>query len=197
MFEKLLQAERAMSKGQLDQAERSFWQLIEIDSQNAIAGLARVALERGDLNLSRLFADKALSLDPDSYAAKRIVETLGNKATPLPESELPDLPILAAERLEALSRHRGQEDAPIDDEEATLVDLPTEPMRDRRMAGRWRRMRRRRMRRRCRPATAPLPLAPLPQRRWRRRCSSGYRARFPQFSRREPIYGRPRNRRRP
>jgi hypothetical protein len=134
MFEKLLQAERALSKGSLDEAERAFWQLIALDSQNAIAvaGLARVAFERGDLNLSRLFAEKALSLDPDSYAAKRIVESVQHKGVGLPAEELPDLPLLAAERLEALSRRHATRDH----EQATLVELPPEPLRERREAGR-------------------------------------------------------------
>jgi len=43
MFEVLLQADRALASGALDQAERSYWQLIELDPTNAIAvaGLAR------------------------------------------------------------------------------------------------------------------------------------------------------------
>ena len=50
MFEMLLQADRALASGALDQAERSYWQLVELDPTNAIAviGLARVSLERGD-----------------------------------------------------------------------------------------------------------------------------------------------------
>ena len=46
MFELLLQADKALAEGLLDQAERTYWQLIELDPTNAIAvaGLARVSL---------------------------------------------------------------------------------------------------------------------------------------------------------
>ena len=78
MFELLLQADRAMSSGLLDQAERTYWQLIELDPTNAIAvaGLARIALERGDRRLARTFADQALAIDPDSIAARKVILAL-------------------------------------------------------------------------------------------------------------------------
>jgi tetratricopeptide (TPR) repeat protein len=170
MFELLLQAERALSKGALDQAEKSFWQLIEADTQNAIAiaGLARVSIERGDMTLARLFAAKALALDPDSFAARRVMETLDNNGVAPPVAELPDLPMLAAERLEELGRRHaaarevpgaeaGRVAAPKQREAAELAlatplagepsarkkagpeaapELPPEPLRARRQAGR-------------------------------------------------------------
>jgi len=72
MFELLLQADRALAKGALDQAERTYWQLVELDPTNAmaVAGLARVWLERGDERSARTFADRALSIDPDSVPHK-------------------------------------------------------------------------------------------------------------------------------
>jgi tetratricopeptide (TPR) repeat protein len=109
MFELLLQADRALADGLLDQAERTYWQLIDLDPTNAIAvaGLARVALERGNERAARDFADRALGIDPDSIAARRVLETLTHtgpeRAGPEPEA----LPLLAVERLEALSRRRG------------------------------------------------------------------------------------------
>ena len=111
MFELLLQADRALSNGNLDQAERTYWQLTELDPTNAIAisGLAAVAMERGDVRLARTFATRALAFDPEDVMAKRIVETLeGGRGEVAPEpARLPeDLPLLAAQRLEELSRHR-------------------------------------------------------------------------------------------
>jgi hypothetical protein len=109
MFELLLQADRALSDGLLDQAERTYWQLIELDPTNAIAvsGLARVSLQRGDERLARTFADRALGIDPDSIAARQVLRAL-DEGTPAPTgSGPPELPLRGAELLEALSRRRA------------------------------------------------------------------------------------------
>ena len=78
MIELMLQAERALSAGMVDQAERLYWQAVEADRRNSIAvvGLARVALERGDNRLAYTFAQGALSIDPENDAARRLVERL-------------------------------------------------------------------------------------------------------------------------
>ena len=109
MFEVLLQAEKALASGALDQAERSYWQLIVLDPTNAIAvaGLARVSLDRGDERLARTFAERALAIDPESFAAKQIIEILEGRWIKPPASDEPDLPLLAAQRLEALGRRRA------------------------------------------------------------------------------------------
>jgi tetratricopeptide (TPR) repeat protein len=109
MFELLLQADRALADGLLDQAERTYWQLIDLDPTNAIAvaGLARVLLERGDEKAAYAFADQALGIDPDSIAARRVIETLTHTGTEHAGPEPTALPLLGAERLEALSRRRG------------------------------------------------------------------------------------------
>ncbi|MEO6712857.1 MAG: tetratricopeptide repeat protein [Mycobacteriales bacterium] len=79
MIELLLQAERSLSVGQLDAAERLYWQAIENDPQNSIAvvGLARVALDRGDDRTAYQFARKALEIDGENPAARRLVDRLG------------------------------------------------------------------------------------------------------------------------
>ena len=117
MFELLLQADRALADGSLDQAERTYWQLIDLDPTNAIAvaGLARISLERGDEKAAREFADRALGIDPDSIAARRVIETLTHTGAEHAGPEPTALPLLGAERLEALSRRRSQGDATEED----------------------------------------------------------------------------------
>ena len=108
MFELLLQADKALADGSLDKAERTYWQLIDLDPSNAIAvaGLARVALERGDETSARAFADQALAIDPESIAARRVIDTIAHTG-PTRDDDAMELPLLAAERLEAMSRRRA------------------------------------------------------------------------------------------
>ena len=148
MFELLLQADRALSGGNLDQAERTYWQLTELDPKNAIAiaGLARVAFERGDVRLARLFATRALVLDPENVAATRLVETIdaSGEAPQEPGPFPDDLPLIAAQRLEALSRKRFIRD--VDSDEGATAELPQPAGADE-----------------VAPASAPIPEAPRPQ----------------------------------
>ncbi len=78
MIELLLQAERALTMGMTDQAERLYWQAVEVDPRNSIAvtGLARVALEHADDRTAYVFARKALAIDPENPAAQRLVARL-------------------------------------------------------------------------------------------------------------------------
>jgi hypothetical protein len=87
VIELLLQAERALSMGLIDQAERLYRQAADADPRNSIAvvGLARVELERGDDAAAWRLARRALVIDPENAAARRMVE-----------------------RFEEVWRHRGQ-----------------------------------------------------------------------------------------
>ena len=79
MIEALLQAERLLVHGMVDQAERIYAGALEQDPMNAIAvvGLARVALERGDDRLAYERALRALEIDPENAAAVRLEARLG------------------------------------------------------------------------------------------------------------------------
>jgi tetratricopeptide (TPR) repeat protein len=101
MIELLLQAERALSMGLVDQAERLYRQAIDADPRNSIAvvGLARVALERDDDVEAWRQARRALEIDPENAAARRLVD-----------------------RLEEIWRHEGR---PIPDPSAASVASPT------------------------------------------------------------------------
>ena len=78
MIEIILQAERALSVGQLDQAERLYRQAAMLDPRNSIAvvGLARVALDRGDDRGAYILARQALVIDPENAAAQRLADRL-------------------------------------------------------------------------------------------------------------------------
>jgi len=95
MIEPLLEAERAMSFGLIDQAERLYRQVAQHDpgSSIAVVGLARVALERGDERTAYLEARRALEIDPDNPAAQHLVMRLGEvfegRGETLPEVEAP------------------------------------------------------------------------------------------------------------
>ena len=79
MIEALLQAERLLVHGMVDQAERIYQGAIDQDPNNSIAvvGLARVALERGDDELAYAQAKRALDIDPQNAAALRLEARLG------------------------------------------------------------------------------------------------------------------------
>jgi tetratricopeptide (TPR) repeat protein len=115
MFELLLQADKSLAAGALVQAERTYWQLVDLDPSNAmaLAGLARVALARGDQRLSQDFAERALRIDPENVAARRVLDVLehGEVAPDLFDSHAQQL--IAARSLEGLGRGHKADSAQI------------------------------------------------------------------------------------
>jgi hypothetical protein len=97
VIEYLLEAERALSFGRIDRAEEIYRQVAESDPRNSIAvvGLARVALERGDDLGAYLLARRALTIDSENDAARRLAtrleEVLATRGEPVADP-LPPAP---------------------------------------------------------------------------------------------------------
>jgi hypothetical protein len=89
MIELLLQADRTLTMGLVDQAERLYRQAAEADPFNAIAvvGLARVAIERGDDRGAWDLAIRALEIDRENTSAIRLeartAEILATRGEPV------------------------------------------------------------------------------------------------------------------
>jgi thioredoxin-like negative regulator of GroEL len=105
VIELLLEAERALSFGRVDEAERLYRQVATADPANSIAvvGLARVALEHADDAGAYVLARQALTIDPENEAAKRLVtrldEVMRTRGETVPEAaaRIPAEPALPGE----------------------------------------------------------------------------------------------------
>ena len=92
MIELLIEAERLLANGMVDNAERLYRQVVVSDSKNAIAlvGLARVALERDDDLGAYLYGRRALAIDPDNPAAQHLVmrmaEVMAGRGETVPDA---------------------------------------------------------------------------------------------------------------
>jgi thioredoxin-like negative regulator of GroEL len=99
VIELLLEAERALSFGRVDEAERLYRQVATADPANSIAvvGLARVALEHADDAGAYVLARQALTIDPENEAARRLVtrldEVMRTRGETVPEPIAPAEPI--------------------------------------------------------------------------------------------------------
>jgi hypothetical protein len=114
VIEYLLEAERALSFGRVDRAEEIYRQVAESDPRNSIAvvGLARVALERADDRGAYLLARRALTIDPENEAARRLAirieEVLATRGEPV-DDPLPQARAQAPE-VEAEAEQPAKED---------------------------------------------------------------------------------------
>jgi len=100
VIELLLEAEQAMAFERIDRAEQLYRQVAAADPRNAIAvvGLARVASERGDDLGAYLLARRAMTMDPENDAARRLAirlqEVLATRGEPVADPmPPPDAPI--------------------------------------------------------------------------------------------------------
>jgi uncharacterized protein HemY len=84
VIERLLAADAALDRGEPDVAERLYRQVADADPRNAIAvvGLARVAAARGDAGAARALAERALTIDAEEAAARRLLDSLAIPAAP-------------------------------------------------------------------------------------------------------------------
>jgi tetratricopeptide (TPR) repeat protein len=120
MIELMLEAERAMGIGLLDNAERMYRQVVAVDPRNSIAwtGLARVALEREDQLAAYLFARRAMAIDPENPVASHLARRMAEQFRMRGEETPPDLGLPVESRTV---------DTPADDAPAETPSPQSEP----------------------------------------------------------------------
>jgi hypothetical protein len=87
VIERLLAAEAALDRGDVDTAGIVFTQVAQADPKNVIAivGLARVALREDRIEDARDLAQEALEIDPNEAAAQKILREVLAEVSPPPE----------------------------------------------------------------------------------------------------------------
>jgi tetratricopeptide (TPR) repeat protein len=135
MIELLLEAERALSVGRLDQAERLYQQAVAGDPRNSIAvvGLARVALERGDDPGAYRLGRRALDIDPENQAASRLVDRLAEVMATRGEAVPETGPAAAAPAAPTAVTRAAATTAPSTNPPRTSPAPPTRPLTRRRL----------------------------------------------------------------
>ena len=119
MIERLLAADEALAREDLETAAKLFGQVAEADPRNAIAavGLGRVAAGRDDAQEARIWFLRALEIDPDEAAAKRLLAAL--------ERELRSAAV-AAETIPAPPTSGSRAEVPVAGDERTDAVRPAE-----------------------------------------------------------------------
>jgi len=131
MIELILEAERALTVGRLDRAERLYRQAAELDPRNSIAivGLARVTLDRGDERGAYALARQALQIDPENAAGQRLAERLeevlrfrGEEPPPVGETPVQETPV--SEQRPAVEAPPAPAQAPVEPAPAPVPARP-------------------------------------------------------------------------
>ncbi len=128
MIELLLEAERALSFGLVDRAEQLYRQVADADPHNSIAvvGLGRVALERGDDLGAYLLARRALAIDPENEAARRLAARLEEVLATRGEPVADPMPRPAAVPTHAAEVPAPAEASPLSAPRALAGESPTD-----------------------------------------------------------------------
>ena len=106
MIERLLAADAALDRDDLEVAQRLFGQVADADPRNAIAvvGLARVAARSNAPGVARSLALRALDIDPEEAAARRLLDELDAGANANAEApSTTSIPVAATATPEAAS----------------------------------------------------------------------------------------------
>jgi thioredoxin-like negative regulator of GroEL len=119
-YEKQIQADRLLTYGLLDQAEKLYAEVLAAEPANVEVafGLARVALERGDETLAYERAKAAVKINPRFDDAQRLVnrlaEILATRAAGATEHQAPTV---RPSEQSAFARNRSMADHRADEQQ--------------------------------------------------------------------------------